>query len=186
MLSRTARSIRLLLVACATVALGACGQTISFDTEVKGTAIIRGDPFAAALGSFPGMSSFSNIDFSGTQDFKNNGVTEEDVESVRLKKAVIRIVSPSDVDFNWLSSLRFSVEANGQPKKVVAFKEKIDQLGLKAPFPELELELADLELQPYVVAPAMAITTEGTGRTPSQDIKLEAVFTFGVDAYVVK
>lgn len=164
--------------------LQGCQQTIHFDTEAKGTATIEGNALNATLGTFPGIAAFSNIDFASTQDFRNNGVTAEDVKSVRLTRAVIRVISPSDADFDWLSSLRFSVEANGQPKRVVAFKENIQQLGLNPPFPEFELELADLELQPYVVAPAMAITTEGTGRTPPQDVKIEAVFTFGVDAFV--
>lgn len=177
---------RPILTLIASVALCACGQTVSFDTDAKGTATIQGNSLAATLGTFPGISAFSNIDFSTTQDFKNNGVTKEDVESVRLKRAVIRLVTPSSADFDWLSSLKFSVEANGQPKRVVAFKEGIDQLGLSAPFPEFELEIGDLELQPYVVAPAMAITTEGTGRSPPQDVTIEAVFTFGVDAYVTK
>jgi hypothetical protein len=180
------RHLRLLVLLTSALALGGCGQTVHFDTEASGTATVQGGGLGAALGAFPAISSFSNIDFNSTQDFRNNGVTEDDVKSVRLKRALLRIVSPSDANFDWLGSLRFSVEANGEQKKVIAFKDGIDKLGLAAPFPQLEFELGDVELQPYIVAPAMSITTEGTGRTPPRDVTIEAVFTFGVDAYLAK
>ncbi len=163
-----------LLVSCS------CGVDV-FDTQVKATTTLEGS--SGILGLLEGlgpMAGFTNIDFSANQDFKNQGVTRDDVDSVKITRLTLRITAPNDQDFRFLESLQFFAEANGQ-KVLVAEKHGIDKLGLVAPNPVLEMEVKDVELAPFVTAPAMSLTTEGTGRQPAKDTTIEAVVDLRVD-----
>src|SRR5687768_5937623 len=119
------------LALAAGLALTACQPSVVFDTDVKGSTTIDGNPFGGLLGAFPQVGGFSNINLSTSQEFTNQGVRKEDVRSVKVKSFVIQITSPDNQDFAWLSSLAFSLEAAGQPKARLAHKEAIESLGLK-------------------------------------------------------
>ncbi|MFZ5469218.1 MAG: hypothetical protein ACOZIN_07220 [Myxococcota bacterium] len=165
--------------------LAGCQPSIYFETESKGATTVQGSVLGGLLAVFPQAAALTNIDVTQSQDFQNQGVRKEDVKSVMVKRLVLQVTSPSDADFQWLSSIRFFAETDGQ-KDLIAFKEGIDQLGLVAPNPRLELELADVELKPYVVAPSMSITTEASGRQPPKDTTIEATVRLGVDAVIIK
>lgn len=160
--------------------LAGCGATV-FPVEVKGEATIEGNPspLPALLDVFPGISSFGNIDFAQSQEFKNQGVRKEDVDSVKPTSVRLQIVSPDDQDFRFLEGLQFYARA-GDREVLVAEKQGIDKLDLKAPNPTLELEVQDVELQPLVTAPSMSIIVKGRGRQPAKSTKLEATVRFDV------
>lgn len=160
--------------------LVSCGVD-EFDTELKATTTLEGSPgLLRLLEGLGPMAGFTNIDFSTNQDFANQGVGKEDVDSVKLTRMTIRIVDPADQDFRFLESLQFFAEADGQ-KVLVAERHGIDKLDLRAPNPVLELEVKDVELAPFVTAPSMSITTEGKGRRPARDTTLEATVQLRVD-----
>lgn len=162
-----------------------CGTSVYFEAESTGSTTVEGSPFSSVLSAFPGMSSFSNMAVSDSQEFKNQGVTKEDVKSVKLKRLTLKVTTPTDADFAWLSSIKFYAEVDGK-KELIAKKDGVDGLGLRAPNPQFDLDLLDTELKPYVVAPSMAITTEASGRLPPKDTTIEATVRFGVDAVVIK
>src|SRR3954451_12423 len=99
--------MRLCLLALAAL-LVACQPNV-FHTEVKGTSTISGDPspVAGLLNAFPGVSNFSNIDFNQNQDFKNQGVSKDQVQSVKIDSVKLKITSPNNQDFSFLSSMKF-------------------------------------------------------------------------------
>src|SRR5688572_3163329 len=94
-----------LLLSLALLWLSGCGTTVYFETEVQGASTVKGNSLGGLLSAFPGISSFSNMDFSQSQDFKNQGVKKEDVKSVKMKSMTLKISSPSSANFDWLSSI---------------------------------------------------------------------------------
>lgn len=163
---------------CLAALLSGCGP-ITFNTQLKGEAVIQGSPLGSLLGAFPQLSGFANINFDENQDFKNNDARKANVKSLKVKGLSLRIVSPTTQDFSFLETLEFYARAGDQETKV-AGKTGIDQLGLAAPNPTLKLDVVDAELVQYLQAPTMTIVTRGTGRQPPQETRLEATLDLAV------
>ena len=146
-----------------------------FIAEVKGETTIPASPLGviAPLDAFPALSGFSNLDFSQNQDFQNQGITKEQVGSVKLSSLQLKVSAPSDQDFSFLDTVEFYAKT-GDREVLIASKQNIAVLGLKAPYPVLTLDLKNVELQPFVTAPSMSISVRGTGRMPSQEVRLMA------------
>jgi hypothetical protein len=165
----------LIPLAPAVLALSACGANV-FPVEVKGETTIQGDPspLSGVLTGFQPIGSFTNIDFNQSQEFKNQGVTKDQVKSVRPDYVRLKILSPDTQDFSFLDWIEFYAKA-GDNEVLVAGKHDIGQLGLTAPNPVLPLDVVkDAELQPYVTAPSMSIVVRGSGKLPPQDTRIEA------------
>lgn len=176
--------MRLLILPLVALVL-ACQPNV-FHTEVKGTSTIQGDPspVSGLLNAFPAMANFSNIDFSQNQDFKNQGVSKDQVSSVKIDSIKLKITDPATQDFKFLESMAFSASTDGQPTVLVADKSGINQLTLPTPNPTLDMDVKDVELQPYVTAPKMNIDVSGKGRLPPQDTTLEATVGLRVEIKV--
>lgn len=171
------------LCAVGPVGCSACG--LYFETDVKGRSTVQGSPLGGVLSAFPALAGFQSFDVSQTSEFQNKGIKKEDVNSVQLKRLTLKITAPDDMDFSWMSSIRFSAEASGK-KDLVAQKNDVDKLGLKAPNPSFDCDVLDVELMPYLVAPSMAITTDVAARLPRVDTTLEATARFGVSYNLIK
>ncbi len=174
---------RTLLFLCAASALCACGP-LQFETEVKGTTVVTGSTLGGLLGVFPGVSGFSNIDFTQNQDFQNNKTSRDHVTSVRLTSLQVKITSPSDGDFSFLDSLQFFVRA-GDQESLVAEKTGIAGLKLPPPNPVLNFDILDLDLAKFVQQPTMSFIVRGKGRQPSKDTFLEATVKLRVQAKIL-
>lgn len=163
-----------LLPVCALFSLMACAPP-SFVAEVKGETTVPGDPtgISVLLDAFPAIGSFTNLDFDQNQDFQNQGVTKEQVSSVKLRSLRLQVLAPADQDFSFLDTLEFYAKT-GDREVLVAQKKNIASLGLKAPNPVLSMDLEDVELQPFITAPSMSISVRGRGRKPSKDVRLQA------------
>jgi hypothetical protein len=169
-----------LLLAWACLGLIACAPA-SFDTELKGeTTVPAGPPgVITLLNAFPAIASFAGLDFNQSQDFKNQGVSKDEVSSVRVRSVELRLLSPSEADFSFLDTLEFYAKAGDQEVRF-ARKQDISRLGLQAPNPVLRLEVEDAELQPFVAAPSMSIIVRGKGRMPEQEVRVQAVVGLNV------
>jgi hypothetical protein len=166
------RSPVTLLLAAALPALVGCEANV-FPVEVKGETTIQGSALPDLLTAFPAVGSFSNIDFNQSQEFQNQGITKEQVKSVRTEYVRLRILSPDTQDFSFLQSIQFFARA-GDTERLVAEKHDIDRLALPAPNPVLMLDVTSVELQPFVTAPSMSIVVRGSGSQPPQDTKIQA------------
>jgi hypothetical protein len=173
------------LSVCALLSLVACASP-SFVAEVKGETTVPGDPtgISTILDAFPAIGSFSNLDFDQNQDFQNQGVTKDQVSSAKLKSLQLKVLSPADQDFSFLDSLEFYAKA-GDREVLVASKRNISSLGLKAPNPVLDMDLAGAELQPFITAPSMSISVRGKGRKPSREVRLQADVKLDVQVRLV-
>jgi hypothetical protein len=165
---------RFAALAPAVVALAAC-QPNAFTVEVKGETTVAGDPspVPAVLNAFPSIGSFTDVDFQQSQDFKNQGVSPNQIQSVKPDAISLKIVSPESQDFTFLETLQFYAQT-GDQEVLVAQKTGIDKLGLKGPNPVLELDVTNAELKPFITAPSTSIVVRGRGRQPPQDTRLEA------------
>jgi hypothetical protein len=174
--------IRPVLPGLCLAALTACSG-ITFPVEVKGDTTLPGDPspLPGLLDAFPAIGNFTHLDFDNAQEFKNQGVTKDQVESVKVQSIRLTIVSPDDQDYAFLDTLEVYAQA-GERQVLVAERSGIHALGLKAPHPVLELQVKDVELAPYVTAPSMSLSVRGKGRLPAQDTRLEATVRLQVTA----
>ena len=155
-------------------------QANVFHTEVKGETTIQGSPLGGILGAFPTAANFTNLDFDANQDFKNQGVHKNQVNSVKAESIKLKVVSPSDQDFRFLDQLQFFAKS-GDTETLVGEKLGISDLDLSAPNPVLSLEMKDAELKDHVSAPSMSIIVRGKGRPPPQDTRIEAAVNLRVE-----
>lgn len=169
------------LFAAAGLGLAACAPS-SFTTEVKGEATVPASPPGAPtnLNAFPSISSFAGLDFDQNQDFKNQGVGKGDVTSVKVKSVTLKVLSPNDQDFAFLTLVEFFARA-GDREERIARRQDISTLDLRPPNPVLSLDVDDVELQPFVSAPTMSIIVRGRGLMPEREVRLQAVVTLDVE-----
>lgn len=164
-----------------TLALGmlvCCNSVDNFDVPVDAETTI---PAATILDQLLEPFSFGaleSIDF--TQELKNQGVSKSDVDSVHLKSFTLTITGPAGQTFDFMDSISFSVETDGQAKTLVA---KLDSIPKGATKIDLTVETG-LELAPYVVAPNMRMTTSVQGKRPMQETKIAAHLVFDLDVNV--
>lgn len=163
--------------AVAIAALCTCG---TLDRIEVGTSASAEIPKATLLEELLGVidfSEFEQIDFS--KDIANQGVSEEQIDSVRLTSFVIEVEEGSGATLDFIHGVKFYAEAPDQPRVLVASSTDFEgQTSV-----ELELE-EDVELKPYVVAPYMTLSAEVEGNKPDQDTVLTAEVRLTVDATV--
>lgn len=158
--------------------MATCASIDNFEVDVSGKGTIAKGGLIDELLSTLSLDEFQSIDL--TNELKNQGVTKEDVDSVRLLRFTLTIEGPAGATFDFLESLTFYVETQGAPKAVLARLPAVPA-GAK----ELTLEVEEgLELKPYVVAPSMRITSEVKGTRPDQDTTVRADLTLEVDVTV--
>lgn len=167
--------------ALATVALGGlttCDNLDNFEVAVGGKGTVPKGTIIDELLSTLALDGFQSIDLSN--ELKNQGVTKDDVDSVRLISLTLRIEGPPEANFDFLSSVTFYAETEGAPKAVVATADAVPP-GAK----EIVFKVnADIELKPYVIAPSMRLTAEVNGKRPPQDTMVAAEVVLDVDVTV--
>jgi hypothetical protein len=170
-------------LACALVTLVACGSP-TFVAEVKGETTVPAAPLGGVLpplDAFPAIGSFNSLDFNQNQDFQNQGVTKDHVASARLQSFQLKVLAPADQDFSFLDTLEVYAKT-GDREVLVASRQNISTLNLKAPNPVLKLEPTGVELQPFLAAPSMSLSVRGKGRMPPKDVRLQADVKLEVQA----
>lgn len=162
--------------AVAVAILCTCGTLDRFDVGTSASATI---PKASLLEELIGLvdfPGFDELDFS--QQIANQGVSEDQIDSVRLTSFVIH-TEGSGATLDFIESASFYAEADDLPRILVA--SSTDFAGQTSV--ELDLE-EDAELKPYVVAPSMTLSAEVKGKKPQQDTKLTADVTLTIDATI--
>lgn len=180
-LNRPSRLSSLVLIGAA-LSLSACGPLV-IKTQLNSSTQIEGaDPILGALlEQFPGFESFSNIDFNANQELKNQGVTKDQIDSMKITAVTLTLSAPDTEDFSFLDEIAFSARA-GDLVIPVASKKDISKLDLSAPNPTLTLDVTGQELLDVVTAPSMTIEVTGKGRAPSKNVRIDAVIKVRVEA----
>jgi hypothetical protein len=167
-------------VALAALALGTCSSLDNIEVPVTGNATIpRRSVIDELLGNLS-FAGFDGFDISQSQQFENQGYSKDQVDSVRMLELTLTIRSPAGAKFDFMDSIRFYAEADGLPRVLVAELDVVPD-GVST----LALDVdSSVELQPYVVAPAMTLTTEADGVRPAEETMVEAEAIFDVDVNV--
>lgn len=171
--------LRHLLAGLALVALCTCDSLDNISVDAGGTATIPKRTLIDELLTGPvGFLGFDQIDFS--QQFKNQGVTKEQVDAVHLESMTLTIAAPASGSFDFLDEVAFYAEAKGQPKVKIAAISDIPP-GAR----ELDLQVnSDVDLTPYVTASSMTISSEVKGERPEQETQVEAAAVLDVDIHI--
>lgn len=169
---------RKLLPAVALVTAVTCDGIDNIDVDAGGKVTVPAATLLEKLlaGALD-FTGFDKIDFS--QDFANQGVTKEQVDSVKLTSLTLTIDGSTGGDFDFLQSISFSVEADGVKAVEIARIDTVPK-GVK----KLELDIPSAELKPYVVAPSMRITGKAEGQRPAQETTIAAQAVFDVDIHI--
>ncbi|WP_437678139.1 hypothetical protein [Sorangium sp. So ce131] len=160
-------------------ALTVCDSLDNIDVEVGGKAVVPPGTLVEEILASLDFPAFQSIDLSA--EFENQGVTKDDVDEVHMLEFTLRIESPADGDFDFLSSVSFFAETEGQPRVLIAELDEVPR-GAR----ELSMEVIEgVDLKPYVVAPSMKITSEATvsGR-PGEETTIAADVVLDVDVSV--
>ncbi len=178
MLDRLAPSLRKATAALGLVALATCADIDNFDVPVGAKATIpKATLIDQVLGSLDFLG-FNDIDLS--KSFANQGVSKDQVDSVKLKSMTLEITSPSGASFDFLDSVVFFAEASGLEKVQVASLAEVPGTSSK-----LDLVVnTEVDLKPYVVAPSMTLKAEIQGKRPDQDTTVEANAVLDVDVHI--
>ncbi len=147
----------------------------SFDVHVSSKSTVQGGGLVQNL-VFGLGTGFSNFDIAQQQDFKNQGVSKSDVNSVKLKSMQLKVTSPAGATLDFLKSIEFSATSDGLPTVSVASISAIP-----AGATTVDLAVANVELKPYIVAPSMSVTTNANGHPPPQDTEIEASLVLDVE-----
>ena len=171
-------AIRYALCLASLIGLTMCESLDNLDVATAGKAVV---PPATLLDKLLGpiaFGGFDTVDFS--QDFKNQGVTDEQIDEVHMKAMTILVEAPAAGDFNFITSAHFFVQAEGLDKIEIASMDKIPQ-GKR----ELDLMLnTKVDLKPYVIAPSMKVSSEIKGQRPDTETTVAAAVVLDVDIHV--
>jgi hypothetical protein len=161
------------------LALITCGKIdqISISESSRST-IARGTLVEMFAGDI-GFGELVEVDITESQELQNQGVSKEQVDSVKLTALTLTALSPAQSDFTFLDSVEFFVEAPGLERKRIARGGPFD-----AGDAMVELAIDDVELAPYAVSERMTITTDARGNRPDQDTTVEAQIDLLVDVNV--
>jgi hypothetical protein len=168
------------IVAIVALVLGTCSSLDNIEVPVTANATIpRRSVLDELIGNLA-FTGFDGFDISQSQQFENQGYSKDQVDSVHLLEMTLTIRSPAGANFDFLDAIRFYAEAEGLPRVLVAELSPVPD-GLS----QLNLTVASsVELQPYVIAPAMTLTTEAEGIRPPEETMVEAEAIFDVDVNV--
>lgn len=167
-------------VAIVALVLGTCSSLDNVEVPVTAEATIpRRSVLDELLGNLA-FAGFEGFDISESQQFENQGYSKDQVDSVRMIEMTLVIRAPDGANFDFLDAIRFYAEAPGLPRVLVAELEPVPDGAT-----ELRLDVdSSVELQPYVVAPSMTLTTEADGLRPEEETTVEAEAIFDVDVNV--
>jgi len=174
------KSLYGLCVVVCVFGLSACNPSITFDVDIAGSGTIKAGGLLDKLLEDFGLGEFQNVDFSTTQEFKNNDVRREHVTKASLVSLQFKIESPADQNFDFLEKVEFYVEAPGLDKVLVA--SKTVPKGSK----EFSFDVNAVDLGPYIRKERVSFTTEATGRNPTEDTKIQVSAKFSVTASLFK
>jgi hypothetical protein len=155
----------------------ACGL-VQFDVEVEAETVVERGTLVEQL--IPVVfDDFAAIDLAESQEFQNRDVRPDQVESIRIRAFVLEITDPPDgQDFSFLRALSFFIDTDGQPRRRIA---TAPDGAFDAGVRRIELDIDDVELQPYATAEHFSLDTEVTAsRRPSVDTTIQAHVVFRV------
>lgn len=155
----------------------ACGSLDNINVSRSGTTTIEGAGTLSTLPSALAFSGFDNVHIGRDTTVENQSDVTDNLKSLKLRELVMVIETPeTGEDFTFIRSVKFFASAEGLPKVLIAqggpFTKGATSIGL---------DVEDVELLPYASAPTMQVTSEVTGKPPSDDTTIKATASFDAD-----
>jgi len=167
---------RALFLAAAAIPFG-CDVLDNFDVPVSGTAVV---PASTLLDELLGLVPFDGFDeISFEREFANQGVTADQVDSVRVRSFALVIEAPADGNLDFLEGISFFASAQGLPEIRIASAAAIPT-GARS----VELTVDDVELEAYATAASMVVRGEVQGKRPDVETRVRADVVFDVDVTI--
>ena len=171
---------RLVLVAGVTL-LMSCGNPAdldNFDVVVEETTSVPGaTPLELLLDSFPVVDGLAEFDISESSEFRNGKYSPDDVESVRLRRLTMSVVSPDGQDLSFFGDVVFLLSTEGLETIEVATASEFPE-GMAS----VEFETTGSNIKDYVLAKRGTFTVQVSDtKRPAQETQLKIRAVFDVD-----
>lgn len=176
----TGRVKRPLAAVTFVLVLATCSDIDNVEVEATGQAMIPRGTVVDQLLSDLEFAGFDNVEISESQELINEGYTEDDIDSVRIQRMTLTVTAPAGGNLDFIDDIAFFVEAEGLPRVEIG---RLDPVPAGQSAVDVVVD-ASVELRPYVVAPVMTVTSEGSGMRPDQDTSIDAYLLFDVDVNV--
>lgn len=148
---------------------------LTFPVKTSYNFTIPGTPVAGIVPSIatPEISSSSNNEFS------DNGSSVDLVKQAKLEVLTMRITSPSNETFSFLSEIKIYINADGLAETLIASKSNIpENVGN-----EINLETTGTDLAAYVKKGSYSIKVDVvTDKIVTEEVKITSDMTFQVTA----
>lgn len=164
----------------AALAATACGDLDVFDVPVDGVLTIPGDPLGAQLPIVDEVPFQGLTNRSFREAFAKEGVSIDDVESIRLTSLRISVQQPEGAPLDFMQAITFSIEAEGRERRQIAHLDPVPR-GVDV----IELETDSVNLKPWIQADGMEVRAIVKGTLPLDETRLRARANFEVDAGVL-
>lgn len=116
------------------------------------------------------------------QEFDNNNTRTDLVESIKLKRLKMDLITPQDGNFNFLNEIRIFIRAEGLEEVLIASTTIIPEDNSRT----LELDIEDRELVDYIRKDNYTLRTETvTDGVISEDHQIDIETVFRVDAKIL-
>ena len=172
------RVIRNTVAVVSMLGLTMCQNINNIDVSVGGKADVPAATLLTKLLGAVNFGGFDKVDF--TENFKNQGVTKDDVDAVHMKTMTLIVEAPASGNFDFIQSVHFFVKADGLDQVEIAGMDAI-------PKGKRELDLVvhgDVDLKAYVVAPSMQIVSKVEGSLPDEMTTVAAAVVLDVDIHI--
>jgi len=122
------------------------------------------------------------IETNSAATFEEYNTSPDLIEEVKLTDASLQITTPSDVNFNFLNTVKFYLNADGVDEVLIASKENItNDIGQT-----LTLEPVEQDLSAFLVKEEISIRLEiATDEGIAEPLELEVHVSFFIDAKIL-
>lgn len=155
--------------------VGCDSQLFRIRLEESGSTTVEAGTLLEELLVDFGFEDFVSMDLTAAQELANQGVQPGDIVESYLEELSLRASSPSGADLSFLDAVEIYVEAPGLDPVLVASQDEFPP-GVA----EVQFELIEVDLTPYIVSQSLTLTTDVSGRRPSADTEVEAAFTLSL------
>ncbi len=165
------------IAAIALAALCTCGTIDRLEVGASADAQIPKATLLEELLGAVDFDGFDELDFS--REIANQGVSEDQIDSVRIKSFTLGTTEGSGQTLDFIQSLEVHAVADGLEDVILA--EGSNFAGKSS----VELTVHDdVELEAYVSAPSLTLEVKVKGKRPSEDTAVHADVVLAVDATI--
>ena len=171
------KPIALAFACLSVVTTVACVPDVTFGVTIEGdTEVESGGLLGEVLDVFPAFGGFNSFDVASSDEFENNNAQKENVKAAHLVSFSLEATAPDGATLDFLDSIAFFVSAPDLDTVQIASADVED--GDR----QIDLDVDDVDLAPYVRADTMTFTTEISGRQPTEDTTVEALVELEITA----